>query len=486
MYSHTLSDLPLEILDLIFSYLCPHCAEQPEATPCNSTVHTRDTLLALCLVCTRLRPSAQAILFHEYHVAYRSTGGAESSSEGPLVSFLKAVTRRPYLANQVKRVCISSSQLRSIGCNDARSMLEEAALARGTTLSKAWAPRMLDISNELPESRQFLASFLQGWDSIGELQTPSQQQRRWLNTELASMVIALLPKLEHVGLETGAFPLEANLMPSLQAFGATNLPIRSVGLYSWQSPSALAFLRLASRLEILHVHKYTVSLPALALPTFTTLRLTECRYSEQDLGKLLGKCTNLETFVYESSWADQYGCAPDMSGSDHFQPTDAVVHLRRQRRMLRNLHLDLRKRGSFPNPGGTIQPISSLEEFGALQHLFSATGSPTLAEERLASFLPRTIVSLHLADLNGNAPTQAAALAGLADAVAEGAFPCLKVVRCDESPRFSESLEERLTAAGVDLGYASWPVEPPPPYFYEPGFYPHYAMPLPDSEDEDL
>src|SRR6185312_778669 len=94
-----------------------------------------------------------------------------------------------------------------------------------------------------------------------------------------------------------------------------------------------------------------------------------------------------------------------VSGTDHFQPSDAVRHLGRHKATLKSLNLDLRAREYHPyTDGGDAQPISSLKDFPVLEDLFlnssaicnSPYGSIT-DKKLLARLLPPNIVSLPLA-----------------------------------------------------------------------------------------
>jgi hypothetical protein len=363
---------------------------------------------------------------------------AVSTPGGRLLALISTVTQRLDLAKQVKRVHVSSSMFPPTDHDDAWRIPEQAAQRTGVTLPAAWKPQ--------PFARQLNAEDVT-LDEIVKYTCIKVKQQARLNTRLIAMLLVLLPRLEHLSLETSRASGNTFLL-SMQTLGVTDSPLKSAAL-SVDSPTWTSFFNLASNLETLHLHGYKSAreyVRLCPLPNLKNLRLTMCRLHKDELAEILSACTGLKSFFYEADWPSLWPFPwqgkreergmPEQRDQYHFQPSDAVTHLLRHCDTLRFLHLDLRRRGVLIGPGEEIKPVPSLEIFTALEHLFLHTsqlwghwsiqprdqaGLDIAEEERLNRILPQGIVSLHVAGTNGTSPVQAAALRNLTFAVERGA-----------------------------------------------------------------
>ncbi|KAG7287605.1 hypothetical protein NEMBOFW57_007117 [Staphylotrichum longicolle] len=186
----SLANLPIETLSLILSQFCLHCTkahgydspdgyfrsfesgeQQHPDQPSWYSRGYRMTLHSMCLVSRRFRSVAQSVLYHEfvpgYGDAWRST---RFSWDGRLASFLRTLVARPDLAALVKRVYVHVYPLRPVKDEEAEATLEAAAAAA------------VD---------DYLACF-QGMQSLVNI----------AGVKLVGVVLALLPKLERLSLQT--------------------------------------------------------------------------------------------------------------------------------------------------------------------------------------------------------------------------------------------------------------------------------------------
>jgi hypothetical protein len=160
-----------------------------------------------------------------------------------------------------------------------------------------------------------------------------------------------------------------------------------------------------------------------------------------------------------------------------------VEQLVRNKETLQTLHLDLQKPPSPPlfdeNEIYLTRLIPKLRNFPVLQHLSlnaaliygRADGPPdTGSTPPLDQMLPQFLVSLRLADMV-TAPRRLALLARdlrrVAEAVADGQFPCLRKVRYDlrEGDLDEDGMPDLFATAGIDFGYRGWSLSGNEPRF---------------------
>ncbi|KAH7153144.1 hypothetical protein EDB81DRAFT_447492 [Dactylonectria macrodidyma] len=494
----TLLDLSTETLCLIFRHLCLHCQGEYSLpySPAHDHHHpaqesnapswygaTRQELASLCLVSQRIRDIAQDILYHEFVLDW---GGSWRSGcyswNGRLTSFMRTISQRRDLADRVRSVSLSWSLLDPIGDEEARDTLKAVANARDIHLPWLWKQRSQTTSGD-ERYKRFLSFFLDnpkhyddGPRSILDCNLTIYAPRRsWLTVELFSLLMSLLPNVEHlrhVGLERRCLWPEMGISPaSLHALGVESIPLKSLDL----DCQDLTLLRMAENLEMLSLHTSIIHDDAPAMPNLKTLRLTDVRLRKNSLEHLLSCCTGaLHTFVYEArepvtlDIEDVIAVVEggDYPGSNHFQPSDAVECLRSHQKSLRTLHLDLRRR-TFDDIG--TEPICSLEDFTVLESLFLCSMDiyndrldPRSDTYALVNRLPASIESLYLAAHHkGHKIRLGRGLLGLSNVLQyrRQQLPNLQRIWCDDAERFEEALmRHRMNDAGVEFGYEKWPL----------------------------
>ncbi|KAH6999887.1 hypothetical protein EDB80DRAFT_125925 [Ilyonectria destructans] len=514
-----LLDLSTETLCLVFRHLCLHCQGEYALPYCPSHHHydhpqqqpnapswygaTRQELFSLCLVSRRIRDIAQDILYHEFVLDWGSTWRANYSWDGRLASFMRTVSQRRDLADRVRSVSLSWSLLDPIGDDEARDTLKSVAEARDIHLRWLWKQRSHSTSGG-ERYKRFLSFFLDnpkhyddGPRSTSDCNLTIYAPRRsWISVELFSLLMSLLPNLEHlrhVGLERRClWPMMGISPASLHALGVESMPLKSLDLDCHD----LTLLRLAENLEELSLHTSIIHDDAPSMPNLKTLRVTDVRLRKNSLEHLLSCCTGaLETFVYEAREPIDLDIQDviamveggDYPGSNHFQPSDAVECLRSHRKSLRTLHLDLRRR-TYDDVG--TEPICSLKDFTALESLFLCSMDiyndrldPRTDNYALADRLPKSLEALYLAaHSQGHKVRLGRGLLGLSNILEyrREQLPNLRSIWCDDIERFEEALMRyRMTTAGVDFGYEKWPR-------MADGRYPKLFSPPGPITDEDL
>lgn len=466
-------------------------------------------LFSLCLVSRRFRDIAQPILYHQFVLGYGIPRPSASYSwERRLISFIQTVAQRRDLADHVKKLYIHPNLFQPISNEEAQVTFEQAAIALGVDFSEAWKTRIIDPNGNY-SFRLYLREFLllrypQRHDDV-DLPYSLQSQFKYnfinkhlwpifLGTELVVILIPLLSRLEHFIFHTSASTTEGIPSLALSALGALQLPIHTIDIsvYAAQDYSLSdldrrigALVQNTPYLKVLNIHMCSNtwtqdSFPS--LPHLEGLRVTHSRLDEDSLGKLLSSCSGLRIFVYEATrpfYIDDVENWRHYSGHKHFQPSEAVKHLKRHCETLTSLHLDLRARGiDLETDGGNIQPISSLKSFNLLEHLFLNSSAicgrgrreSQLDYEMFTNLLPHTIVSLYLPGKLGRVlPRLAKGLLGLANAISNGQFSKLKTVRCDVLQAIDEeefAVCRAFSSVGVNFAYDSWPLSeapvPPP------------------------
>ncbi|KAI1330470.1 hypothetical protein F5Y16DRAFT_18464 [Xylariaceae sp. FL0255] len=164
-HSLVLSDLPVELLQLIFGNFCLHCCEpagvpqvyfperQQERDEPSWYALYREALHSVCLTSRRLRDVAQPILYHEFIPGFGSSGASMRYEWGArFTRFLRTVTECRDLAGQVKELYLSHALLNPIRDNDYSIMvaLEKSAPVRGINLIDFLQP-----FRELPDRKPF-------------------------------------------------------------------------------------------------------------------------------------------------------------------------------------------------------------------------------------------------------------------------------------------------------------------------------------------
>lgn len=508
----SLANLPIETLSLILSHFCLHCTkahgydspdgyfrsfesgeQQHPDQPSWYSRGSRMTLHSMCLVSRRFRSVAQSVLYHEfvpgYGDAWRST---RFSWDGRLASFVRTLVARPDLAALVKRVYVHVYLLRPVKDEEADATLEAAA------------PAAVD---------DYLACF-QGMQSLVNI----------AGLKLVGAVLALLPNLERLSLQTEGpsayIPARAlselgSLSKSGPLANLNTLDICDRGVGCSLDYHAKGILEVTARtgnLTTLNLHT-CVGPGRGSLRNIRTLRVTHTRLSAANLGALLSSCAapGLKSFVYEAThppanriseclgfrkfeqesprytylcyFYDRIPAAniqlEKADDRDHFQPSDAIQHLKRHQATLESLHLDLRARGYAPyTDGGDAHPLSeTLKAFTVLKHVFLSASMLSNFRGRasytnydsvlLTKLLPPSVTSLCLAgDLGKFTPRLGHALRYLAKSVGpRKQFKALQRVRCDavQATRGLEEMavREAFAACGVDFGYSTWPLSEP-------------------------
>ncbi|KAL7622490.1 hypothetical protein AAE478_007997 [Parahypoxylon ruwenzoriense] len=490
MNSPVLSGLPTEVLNLIFRNHCLHCRAKNE-------LYAPDPYFRG----TRQRPKERSWLSFTIssHLAdsWRST---LYTWDGRCTSFLRTVARRRDLAAQVKRVCIHPYLLEQIGeGSEARAALSQAAQGLGIQLS------------------EFLASF-------PEVDTSIPARRPWqiLASQLMCMLVAALPNLEHLSLQTNHHSVGVPAS-ALKAAGVSGLRLRTLDISSrsvrnvqsrnmFSLNEAGGILEMAPNLSTLNLHMCgCVWYASLQLPGLETLRITHSILSRKDIECILLSCIGLRSFVYKAAIPltpigdyYQFGEIYPMDGKDHFHPSDAMRYLRYHGETLKLLHIDLFGCG-IPGfrAGPSAQFIPNLEKFIAVESLVLSvtmlydeqvaeqfTREESLADYQVLSrLLPPTVVSLRLSGLLGPALSRLMrGLCGLVIAVSHGEFPKLKWVGYDDAKRADEKYGIGEIFANVGVEWVSYQYKMSEAILLESDILrpvsPCGWQPLPDSDDD--
>lgn len=336
-----LTTLPTETLELIFSNFCLHCrsTSEPNAgSPGASSLPDayfqghhqhhhqhpdepswysldRHALFSLCLMSRRLRDIAQPVLYHEFALgagdSWRSTHYAW---EGRLPSFLRTVTERRDLAHLVRRVCVHPFLLDK-WCVTAEGEGAEANEAAAIT-ALHHAARRLGIQRE-----RYLDHFPKPPRITRD---NSHEMSRVRSAQFLGLVIAALPNMEHLSLQSRSLSVQIS-GAALRAAGFTGLCLKILDVSSRSTANsqtrlmfslneeAIGVLLNSPGLSTLNLHmcgstRYTPSPQKLR-----ALRITHSRLSREDLVGTLSSCSQLDTFVYEAACPGMFGCGTHLA-----------------------------------------------------------------------------------------------------------------------------------------------------------------------------
>ncbi|KAI0426464.1 hypothetical protein F5Y09DRAFT_318831 [Xylaria sp. FL1042] len=444
-----LSNLPTEILSLIFSNFCRHCRE-PDGVPqiyfpskqqeCDQPSWYSLDLQALystCLVSRRLFNIAQSILYHEFVPGYGDSYiSMRYEWTGRLTCFLRTVTLRRDLANLVQGLFLSHWLLNPI-TPESRGIdvaLEESARARGVNLSDFLQP-----FRDLPTRKQF-------------------GPYRPAAAELVAMLLSCLPNLARLCL-TMATPPSPIPVSALSAAGVLRLSLQTIEVYAdgtnLRNRLGGILEMSLSTLRTLNINSFCsyegdkLGFSDLLFPSLRNISVTRSRMSGSDLESLLSCCTSLETFIYDAT-----------SSLYCIQPRNIIKYLSKHQGTLTTVRLDLRD-ARIIDERFLSEPIPSLQIFSALVNvslnslfIYNDTNEQLEDDNVLCQLLPPSIVCLQLYDTVGT-PTLARLSKGLlrlADAALQGRFPSLRRVRCYVREQLDDdNLFLMFSSAGVYL-----------------------------------
>ncbi|KAK7418738.1 hypothetical protein QQX98_003756 [Neonectria punicea] len=520
MTSVSLADLPTEVLALIFSNFCLHCCGEHDQPSDIGTVQQhqeqrfkqlgrkhqkedekswysldRHALFSLCLVSKRFQLIAQPILYHEFVLGHGDSSASwKYDWQDRITLFMRTVADRRDLALRVQRVSIQAflfcpgsqeegRNLKPFSVAEAYAVLNYCANALGIDLSMAWRQRISELANDdRPTSR--LARAILVLVCNGDVSSDEELLEltfrhiwndglAWLATEMVTMLIAQLPNVQHLSVEStfnweNNHPTIRSITPSaLAALDVSMLSVKTLDL----SIRAEPFLELAPRLECLNIFLRAMTSPIPPMPSLKVLRVSSREMSKAEFESLLSACTgHLHTFVYEAG-THHFPPAPLTvgRGRNNFRLADAVRSLRRHRESLRSLHLDLSAQDVFEfSTFGDHGLETSLQDFPVLENLLiSSCTIPIPADpakyhfDSLRQHLPSSIVSLYLphgqTEDHIDLKKELLRLAGR-KMLHPGQFPSLRRIMCPDTHRYSDTtVEDMLAAVDVEFGYGDWP-----------------------------
>lgn len=341
-----------------------------------------------------------------------------------------------------------------------RRVLVDAAESMGVHLLDAWNRRAAILAETEGEVwDDFFPGFVRSFLDLSAEWSAKQQkeqfragfsstEKRWICTEVLVVLLACLPNLRRLGLESPReFVTRGSHRSAFEAVGVTRLPLRR---YDYRGHS-LAVMSLAGGLEELNVVDGTVK-PDLRLPRLTTLRISEGFFSEWNLESLLEACTGgLRTFAYEAKSQPRSRYAPQV----HHQPSFAVRLLRNHRSSLRHIHYDV----GLQTDTVALEQDATFADFPVLDNLLISSDlvhSGPATEVPDADALTRLLPpSLRRLCIRGDCFEDVkAALFGLAARMKRdpGAFAKLEVVTAEVQRGEEEELEGVFGLVGVEFG----------------------------------
>ncbi|SPJ88932.1 uncharacterized protein FTOL_12827 [Fusarium torulosum] len=490
--SMTLTDLPEEVLSEIFSYFCLHCCGEfnpdkgvgtPQQHKRQRPAQVRDkrswyslnkhALYSLALSCKALHPIAEAILYHEFAPGYGdSERSIYFSFELRIHPFMRTVGRRRDLAEKVRMISIDQTIAYRENCEESLEALKQGASDLGIDLGAAWQRRVAEIRHD-PDYP--MDSYHRAWlDTLCSIFDPEYTwlagPLRRLQLELIAMLIALLPKLEHIGLE-GFWNFHHFPDDPLKVLGVTELPyLRSYEVRT----DGFFILDKAVNLKELSIYNVTPSEITLLFSErahVETLRMTGVRHLPSSVSHALRfAAKNLRSFVYEAQAEDDQPHYESTRGE--FNAEVIVGMLREYSQTLETLHLDFRGVVYHSPRCYFYSPDFTLQNFTKLRHVFLSTGilfdasrgidnTESTSEPPhavISRLLPPSIESLYLAWDCPSVSGVEAGLVELAHAKQEtGCLQHLRRVGLHYSGRLEEAVDRALEAAGIDFVYERWP-----------------------------
>lgn len=498
----SLSTLSTEILIEICSYFCLHCQDrynedwdvrpwetQPREVQDphlrSSYSLNRHALFGLAVASKRFYSIAQEFLYHEFVLGHGDSWRSEKYSwQGRLGSFMRTMSQRPRLRESIKVVYIRTRLLRGHNHDESRDILKAGAGALGIDLPQAWEDRvwrtaMQELTDRPVLYRDFLLHWLGDPDDLPVLARMNLRDdfdespwlaKRWVNAELITMLVALLPNLGYLSIQGDTqFPTGGLPESALPALGIKHLPLKKLDL----GVHADYMIQLATGLEVLNLHQYRFAYPPPNMPNLKTLRFTKGGLSALELEPVLQACTGgLEVFEYEA------GPINEDNGGDldrriisyeTLDPSDVVRYMEPHSSTLKVFHLDLGQQGRY---GRKIHRDLSFKNFEKLEHAYFDTTSlfdflyPDTVREftegvmprdgALTRLLPSSLVSLAIKhDYMYGTRKLRMALLNLANAKTRQRYPELKCVRssCRADTVLLESRFEEIGVAydvGVD------------------------------------
>ncbi|KAM0238284.1 hypothetical protein ACHAP5_008748 [Fusarium lateritium] len=488
----TLTDLPKEVLSEIFSYFCLHCCGEfnpvkgvgtpqqlirqrpPQIRNARSWYSVnKHALYSLALSCRALHPIAEAILYHEFAPGYGDSERAlYYSFELRFHPFMRTVGRRKDLAEKVRMIYIDSTIAYRENIEESPDALKQGASDLGIDLHAAWQRRVAEIKHD-PDHP--MDSYHRAWlDSLCSIFDPGYTwfagPARRLQLELIAMLIALLPRLEHLSLET-FWNFHRPPDDPLKGLGVTELPyLRSFDVKT----DGFFILDKAVNLKELNIYDETPSETTILFSEkahVETLRLTGARHLPSSISYALQfAAKNLRSFVYEAQAEDDQ---PDFEDSRGEFNAEAIASLLQEySQTLETLHLDFRPVVSHAPRCYFYSPDFTLQNFTKLRYVFLSTGilfdvsrgmegtdsKSDHLHDAISRRLPPSIVSLTLAWDCPSVSDVEAGLVGLAHAKQEiGCLRNLRHVGIHYSGRLAEAVDQALEAAGIEFVYEKWP-----------------------------
>ncbi|KAH7233152.1 hypothetical protein BKA59DRAFT_407799 [Fusarium tricinctum] len=487
----TLTDLPKEVLSEIFSYFCLHCCREfnlhkgvgtPQQHNRRRPRQVRDerswyslnklSLSSLALTCKALHPTAEAILYHEFAPAYGDSGRAKYYFFlYQIYPFMRTVGRRKDLAEKVRMIYIDQMIAYFESCKESVEAVKQGAADLGIDLGAAWQRRVAEAGYD-PDHP--MDTYHRAWlDALPSIFDPAYDWRcgtaQKLQLELIAMLVALLPRLEHISLASfWNFPHPPD--DPLKALGVTELPyLRSFEVRT----DGFLILDKAVNLKELSIYDNTPSdthIPFSEKAHVETLRLTDVRHLPSNISHALRfAAKSLHSFVYEAQAEDDQ---PHFEASrGEFNAEVIAGMLQEYSQTLETLHLDFRgvvnqgPRCYFYSPNFTLQNFTKLRQVflstgilfdvsRSIDNTESRSGSPHAAISRL---LPPSIEKLYLAWDCPSVSDVETGLVELAHAKQEtGCLQHLRRVALHYSGRLGEAVDRALEAAGIDFVYERW------------------------------
>ena len=419
-------------------------------------------LYSLSLVSRKLRSVAQPILFHEFALGCGDTWEQSSllNWSGRLTAYMNTIAIRPDLALWAKKVYIHPLLIENTNRDEALATFRRCGQGLGIRIPQAWTPST--------------------W-TLGPNQRPTDISLEFLQMQLLTMLLFLLPNMEQLTLPT-THEIIFYRMPGLALLtgpGHTNTSVRMLDLAPvpkvrmnssishHMSTEALGILDLCRDIQTLSLDNCVLgewNIPKNPLRNLRVLRIMHGSATEEQLVLLLDAlgCTHLEHFAYEAGFP-----RPDRD-PEHFQPPSLVGYLRKRcKSKLTSFHLDFRRLGPAAKQG-TAGMMPPMRDFSALKHLFISSQevyrdadahipeTTVNDNQRLFSLLPDRLETLEFAgDSPIAAPRLATGLRALCERMTSGRFPRLTRIRGDDEQNLDAySFGERFARLGRNFEYA--------------------------------